>query len=347
VAALEDELAKVRAHSIRVAEPLLGKAQGASLLSDVMRLAGDDATEVRMQFILTITGLASDAGDAAVAAILRDHGDDHRLREAAVSGLAKREVQFLRRLIEDSSWAEQSAARGDVITDVARSVTRRYDGPSVTALAHLIGDIPKGRDWQQLALLEAIPAFKPGAYDAPKPIDVPEEPAVVALLTSSPNEALRKRASKVSNLFHWPGKPIPPRPKAAPFTLRQKELFEVGKKQYALICAQCHQPSGMGQEGKAPPLVNSPWALGPERRLIRIVLHGMRGPVTLGGRTFNMDMPALSALTDEQIAGVLTYVRREWGHEAAAVDPATVKEIRDWTQARRDGWTEKELLEMK
>src|SRR6185369_1047405 len=136
---------------------------------------------------------------------------------------------------------------------------------------------------------------------------------------------VRKSAVRALSLFQWPGKPMPPRPKAAPLTPRQQELFAIGKQQFAVICAQCHKLDGTGQEGKAPPLIDSPWALGPDKRLIRIVLHGIRGPVTLGDRTFNMDMPGLGALKDEQIAGVLTYIRREWGHEAPAVDEATVQ----------------------
>ncbi len=140
---------------------------------------------------------------------------------------------------------------------------------------------------------------------------------------------------------------MPPKPPVVPLTPAQEKLFELGRQQFTAICAQCHQKDGMGQEGKAPPLVNSPWVLGPQSRLIRIVLHGMKGPVTLAGRDFNGDMPSWKAMTDDQIAGVLTYIRREWGHEAPAIDTATVQGIRDWTQARRDGWTEPELLEMK
>ena len=49
----------------------------------------------------------------------------------------------------------------------------------------------------------------------------------------------------------------------------------------------------------------------------------------------------------EQIAGVLTFLRRCWGHGASPIEPDAVANIRDWTQARRDGWTVKELLEMK
>jgi hypothetical protein len=54
-------------------------------------------------------------------------------------------------------------------------------------------------------------------------------------------------------------------------------------------------------------------------------------------------MPPTCMLTDDQIAAVLTYVRREWGNTASAVDVATVKEIRGLTVSHTRPWTEAEL----
>jgi mono/diheme cytochrome c family protein len=140
---------------------------------------------------------------------------------------------------------------------------------------------------------------------------------------------------------------MPPRPKVEPLTADEQRLYDIGKQQFAVVCAQCHQPNGLGQLGKAPSLVNSPWVLGSDKRLIRIVLHGMRGEIEVGDEKFNLDMPSWAALTDEQIAGALTYIRRTWGHEAPAVKVADVASIRDWGQSRRDGWTQEELLQIK
>jgi mono/diheme cytochrome c family protein len=56
-------------------------------------------------------------------------------------------------------------------------------------------------------------------------------------------------------------------------------------------------------------------------------------------------MPSIgSVLTDEQIAGVLTYVRREWGQTGSPVDAATVKAVRGVTAGRTRPWTNDELL---
>ena len=55
-------------------------------------------------------------------------------------------------------------------------------------------------------------------------------------------------------------------------------------------------------------------------------------------------MPPLgSALSDQQIAATLTYIRREWGHTASAVTPATVQYVRAQSASRTRPWTEAEL----
>ena len=38
--------------------------------------------------------------------------------------------------------------------------------------------------------------------------------------------------------------------------------------------------------------------------------------------------PVGSVLNDDQIAGVLTYIRREWGQTGTPVDPGQVKTVR-------------------
>jgi hypothetical protein len=44
------------------------------------------------------------------------------------------------------------------------------------------------------------------------------------------------------------------------------------------------------------------------------------------------------------VASVLTYVRREWGHGAPAVEPALVTRQREVTRSRTRPWTYAELM---
>ena len=88
-----------------------------------------------------------------------------------------------------------------------------------------------------------------------------------------------------------------------------------------------------------PSLVGSPFALSQPHVPMRILLNGKEGSVGL--------MPPLgTALSDDQIAGVLTFVRRSWGNQGSAVDPAAVADVRKQTTGRTRPWTEKELLEI-
>ena len=58
-------------------------------------------------------------------------------------------------------------------------------------------------------------------------------------------------------------------------------------------------------------------------------------------------MPPLgAALDDNQVAAVLTYIHREWGHTAPAVAAAEVAEIRKATATRTRPWTNDELLKL-
>lgn len=121
-----------------------------------------------------------------------------------------------------------------------------------------------------------------------------------------------------------------------------------GESLYEMACLPCHQPEGKGLPGVYPPLRGSEWVQGDPTRLIKIVLHGLSGPVTVGGQVFGgpgaVPMPALGGLTDEQIADVLTFVRGAFGVNASAVTALEVQAIRARTPQRETAWTAEELM---
>ncbi len=119
-----------------------------------------------------------------------------------------------------------------------------------------------------------------------------------------------------------------------------------GAKIFAVTCAACHLVTGLGTEGKIPPLAGSEWVTGNETRLVRIVLHGLTGDVEVQGEVFNGAMPTWGgAFSDEQIASVLSFVRRSWGNKAPPITSETVARVRAATPSRRLPWTVKELLQ--
>ena len=124
-----------------------------------------------------------------------------------------------------------------------------------------------------------------------------------------------------------------------------------GQTVYMQVCFACHQPTGQGLPGMFPPLASSDWvAASKPDRIIRMVLHGFTGPITLNGKPFTSPAPLMppqgAALSDQQIADVLTYVRSSFGNKANAVTSDQVKAIRDAEKARSAMWTEAEILKI-
>jgi len=121
-----------------------------------------------------------------------------------------------------------------------------------------------------------------------------------------------------------------------------------GKKNYA-NCVACHQPTGTGAPGQFPPLVGVDYVTGGTERLAAILLHGINGPLTVNGASYNQQMPAWAVLGDEKIAQILTYVRSEFGalpHEEAVVTTAMMKAAREKFSDRSGFWTEAELKQL-
>jgi mono/diheme cytochrome c family protein len=140
---------------------------------------------------------------------------------------------------------------------------------------------------------------------------------------------------------------------AKPAAARSKPAASVpgapvdGKKVFATICLACHQLNGEGLEEKYPPLAGSELVAADDGKIIRIILHGITGPVEVQGTTFDGLMPPWGpTLRDAEIAAVATYVRGAWGNKAAPVTAAKVTAIRAVTKTRRTPWTAAELAKV-
>jgi mono/diheme cytochrome c family protein len=126
-------------------------------------------------------------------------------------------------------------------------------------------------------------------------------------------------------------------------------LFDRGAKVFRSQCAACHQAEGTGVPGVYPPLAGSSWVAGHPEVMSRILINGLNGKIEVKGNTYNGNMPAFGpgglALSDKDIAGVITFVRQSWGNNASEV---TVQMIADYTadySARSTPWTAEELKE--
>ncbi|MCC6393182.1 MAG: cytochrome c [Bryobacterales bacterium] len=117
-----------------------------------------------------------------------------------------------------------------------------------------------------------------------------------------------------------------------------------GRIHFQSYCAACHQYDGQGM-GDAPSLANSPWVSGPRSRLIRIVLHGVRGTMVVDGKSYDREMPGFGqVLSDSDIASLLSYVRKQFSASSEPVTVEMVSRVRGANRGRALYWRVDELL---
>lgn len=98
-------------------------------------------------------------------------------------------------------------------------------------------------------------------------------------------------------------------------------------------CQGCHQPTGAGMPGVFPPLAghvpNILAAKGGRAWIIKVVLNGMSGAVTVDGKTYNGTMIPFKQLSDQQVADVLNHISTQWGNKfPAGQKPFTPAEVK-------------------
>ena len=130
----------------------------------------------------------------------------------------------------------------------------------------------------------------------------------------------------------------------------QRRSYTRGEAIYQEVCAACHAADGTGAamagaaEGArlAPPLAGSNLVTGHRDYVIKVLLHGLTGP--LGDREYPGGvMVPMGTNSDEWIADAATYVRNSFGNSAPFVTPEQVALVRR-VSARKAMWTQPELV---
>ena len=134
------------------------------------------------------------------------------------------------------------------------------------------------------------------------------------------------------------------------WTTKQKWLAG-GERVYFDYCARCHGPDGKGLKLPghdllvAPPLAGSPRVKGDPDKMIRILLHGLTGPVN--GQAYAAGvMPRITALGQDdknRITQVANFVRYAWGNDQLPIAVEDVEKVMEETRHRRRAYTLDEL----
>ena len=302
---------------------------GDRAVASLAPLVRDPAPEVVIQLALSLGEAKTPAALSLMAAVLKA-SDDSFLPKAVVSGLAGREEALLDLLAGQPDSASRPAVDA-TFTALASAIAAEGKTEEVARLIERIGDRSPLPESARLALLGGLESLT-------RPATRRSVPAVLQPPTTSANAAVKTRATRlVANLSRSQQERAEAARKAVTLTAEQTKSYESGKAVFAL-CAGFHQPTGAGLAGLAPSLIDSPWVAGVPELLIRILLQGKEGKPG-----FPAPMPPVASFSNEQIAGVLTYVRNSWGLQLGAVEVSTVEAVRKATASRTRLWPDAEL----
>lgn len=106
-------------------------------------------------------------------------------------------------------------------------------------------------------------------------------------------------------------------------------ILKRGEKLYETHCTACHQTDGSGVPPAYPPLAgNRSISVDAAVNPIRIVLNGGYAPSTSANpRPYGMP-PFATALSDAEVAAVVSYIRNAWGNSGSLVSPVDVGRFR-------------------
>ena len=337
----------LRAAGVRMLERRLGMREtfDATALEAIEALADDPDRMVRAQAALSL-GSAGPRRVALLTDMACRDGDDRFIRSAILNASAGLEPRLLdalvgERLVVEDQDRDALDRRLRPVISALGAFMLRGDGDDALDLLERLSAIAAGQPAIAAWLVEPLAGHLRLGSPSPRTLSLPRAPegwpdAVAALSNEIP------KLADCDARIAWPGKgeeaAAPPRRLAAD----EQRRFAKGKRLF-IHCMGCHGHDGLGMGGTYPPLDGSPIVLGDSGVLARVLLHGLEGPVTRDGVTWDNAMVKAPFRTDEELAAVMTYLRRAWGNTADPVSPDDVARVRRETAGRTTPWTLEEL----
>ena len=345
---LSDSNEFIRIHSMRLIEPFAKKDQKvrASLQNKILERWKVAPPAEILQLALTAGCLESKSSYQLLAGIIDNYDTSALIRDAVLSSLQDQEYTFLKHLTS-SGLKTQTPGKEIFLEMLTTSIVRKRNPTELSSLLTMLEVSPERFGWKEKSILTAMSIQ--GNSRKMKPIRLTNAPRI---LVAKNNNIDTTRLYSLNAMFEWPGH-------VADTTSSQKQKrlsdaeqlqFASGRQHYLTACAGCHGTDGAGMNRMAPTLIGSEWVLGDEKRLALILLHGIEGPIEVGGKVYDVPeilpvMPSHSTMDDGAITAIMTYIRNEWGNSASPVGRRTVGVTRHTTQGRVVPWTPLELNE--
>src|SRR5437868_901157 len=106
--------------------------------------------------------------------------------------------------------------------------------------------------------------------------------------------------------------------------LEFKRYYSSGALVYQQHCQNCHGTNGEGLSALIPPLSDSTYLRKNSGSLACYIKNGLKGQITIKGKTFDDAMPA-NDLSPVEIAQVLTYIGNSFGNKLNTIDEQSVQ----------------------
>jgi mono/diheme cytochrome c family protein/glucose/arabinose dehydrogenase len=326
VSSLKDSHPIVRTHAIRLSEPWINEK---SIFRKVTALAADPNVFVKRQVALTV-GL--NETPEATFFLLSQLGkvDQKKYRSAATASLMGKEAEALELLGSSSTFSQDTLLARKTLQSIVNLLLAEKNTDTNTMIIEFATNHQTQYPWKTEVAMDRVSAFFRG-----KQCKLSKEPTSF--------EALQKTYPSLTSQLWWPGRDNVAEYKPKQVDQRSAKLIARGKQVYN-ICKVCHQVNGLGQFPTYPSLVNTSYVTGDATVLIKIMLHGLDGPITVDGENYDGSMPPITVKNDRDIAAVISYIRQAWGNEADVVYPSEVSAVRMQYEGRKSMWSAEELL---
>jgi alcohol dehydrogenase (quinone), cytochrome c subunit len=111
--------------------------------------------------------------------------------------------------------------------------------------------------------------------------------------------------------------------------LQRGDIHEPGASIFRTQCASCHGVDGKGMGERLPALAGNPNVLAHDpSSVVNLVLNGAQRVVRQGMPDTSRMAPFRLQLSDQEVADVVSWIRRAWGNNAAPVSSEDVAKLR-------------------
>ncbi len=189
--ALGDSQPKVRAVAIRMAEELLKTPAKPELLTRLVAMSQSDLdVDTQLQLAFTLGQVSDPQAEQGMTIIAKNSCSNAFVREALISGLVVRELEFLEKLLADRDWQESKPGRSELLSGWRNVFSRKGKAQGVEPYA---GSLAAGGS--STAALERHLALLDGMAATPQPFrESRREPASGQSQTAGP---IRGRATGI------------------------------------------------------------------------------------------------------------------------------------------------------